>query len=243
MIKAPNTKRSKSTRVRVFVPAEFCPSLESLNSMHAERLQISYWKPIAPKREIKIAVIDTGLNNKVPAFKDHLYLPEKYNKQPNAYGIDLVDGDSSPEDEYGHGTHVAGIILSTNPYVKILPIKYYSKDDSDEVNLNRTIKAIRVAIEAKVDIINYSSGGSGYSKDEEAALRSAKAHGILIVSAGGNETNDIRWNPYYPTSYNLDNLLTVMYHTLDFKLTRSNWGDKIDLSFWGQEVPLLCRKQ
>ena len=52
---------------------------------------------------------------------------------------------------------------------------------SDEDNLKSTIKAIKAAIELNVDIINYSSGGEGFSQKEYDALKEAKEKGIIVM--------------------------------------------------------------
>ena len=86
-----------------------------------------------------------------------------------------------PTDSHGHGTHIASIISSFSKQFKIIPIKYYSKDSTDEENLDSTVQAIYKAIEAKVDIINYSSGGEGYSEEEFKAIKLAEDRGIALL--------------------------------------------------------------
>ncbi len=49
-------------------------------------------------RDIVIAVLDSGIATAHPEFADRI-LP----------GYDVINDDNDPEDDHGHGTHVAGI--------------------------------------------------------------------------------------------------------------------------------------
>ena len=91
-----------------------------------------------------------------------------------------------------------------------------------------------------VDIINYSGGGPQPSKKELAILKKAEAKGILIVAAAGNEASNIdnKKTAYYPASYNLSNIITVMGHNKEVKkVNSSNWGTRhVDISAPGMYI-------
>ena len=164
------------------------------------------------KKSVTVAVIDSGVDVTHPFLRSNLILNNE-NKSLN--------------DSSGHGTHIAGIIKSVFPKVKILPIKYYNENATGKENLQKTIEAIQYAIKMKVDIINYSAGGDGASPMERQALEQAKDHGILVVVAAGNNGRDIdlAFNHYYPANYNLGNILTVINHNENIELsTLSNFG-------------------
>lgn len=198
---------------------------------------IVYTLPV--KKEIKIAVIDTGLDYSIPAFKDKIYVPASLKKTSLAYGVDVTKMDNEPNDTHGHGTHVAGIILSLFPSAKIFPIKYYDAKASSVKNADNFTKAIEIAVYSGVDIINISGGGPEFLQKEKRILEIAKQKNILIVSAAGNEQYEI--NPkypetqYYPASYGLDNNIVVMALEPDGrnKMEKSNWGSIIDISAVG----------
>lgn len=194
------------------------------------------------RKKIVVAVIDTGVDYTHPYIKNNIFIPRSIASSIN-YGIDFSKNAKNkyqPEDNNGHGTHITGLIKSVIPDVQVLPIKYYNANASDEDNFKSTVNAILYAIEQNVDIINYSSGGPGASLDELRALKKAEEKGILVVTAAGNRSSDIddTKNAYYPASYGLSNIITVINHDSDGKLGRgSNYGkNKADISAPGTRI-------
>ena len=198
-----------------------------------------------------VAIIDTGIDLKEEVVKKSLITAKvstngnlKINNEVSrkSFGLDFTTGDLSfsPTDNHGHGTHIAGIINEINPHAKILAIKYYNPMSSDEENLKSTVKAIQAAVELNVDIINYSSGGEGFSQQEYKALENARNKGIIIITAAGNFGKNIDniSSAYYPASYNLNNIISVInidkYGILH---PTSNWGVKsADIATYGTDV-------
>lgn len=200
------------------------------------------WNDFVSNRDIIVAVIDTGIDPEHPFLKDNLYVPNKKSSVQN-YGIDFSKNraqEFQPYDTHGHGTHVAGIVKSVYPNVKILPLKYYNPNASGQDNLNSTIEALRYAVESNVDIINYSGGGPEPALEELRILKLAEKKGILVVAAAGNEESDIdnKTNAYYPASYGLSNIITVTAHDQNLKtLNSSNYGAKsVDISAPGHRI-------
>ncbi|HUJ78870.1 MAG TPA: S8 family peptidase, partial [Nitrospiria bacterium] len=132
--------------------------------------------------------------------------------------IDPSDpGNNDPMDDFGHGTAAAGIVAAVannNTGVsgvmwraKIMPLKVL--DSAGCGTVDREIKAINYAILNGARIILLSSGSSGFSQAEYDALQAAGRAGILVVTAAGNDGSDNDQNPVYPSSYNLESLLSV----------------------------------
>jgi len=151
-----------------------------------------------------VAVIDSGVDRNHPEFTGRL-----------ALGWDYVGNDNDPTDDYGHGTHVTGIIaaaanndvglvgLAAN--VRILPLKAL---DAQGVGSYYNIgQAIRRAADNNVDIINLSLGGIYPSADLSEAIAYAASRDALMVAAAGNCAQggaecDGASNPdYYPAAY------------------------------------------
>ncbi len=194
------------------------------------------------RKSVLVAVIDTGIDYNHSFIKNNIEIPRGLASSGN-YGMDFSKGTkdkNKPEDMHGHGTHIAGVIKSVIPDVKILPLKYYNPTASDSDNLKSTVLAIEFAIEQNVDIINYSSGGPGASLEELRALKKAEEKGILIVAAAGNRSSNIDdiKNAYYPASYGLSNIITVINHDSDGRLgPSSNFGKtKADISAPGTRI-------
>src|SRR5690606_10987274 len=141
-------------------------------------------------------------------------------QHPEIYGWNFVSNKPNPDDDHGHGTHIAGIIGAiANPNegisgvahrVSIMPVKYYSASNSGSTNLRNTIQALNFAVDHGAKIINYSGGGPKFSREEFDAIKRAEAKGVLVVAAAGNEhqNTDQSKNHFYPAAYRLSNIIS-----------------------------------
>ena len=86
------------------------------------------WKKFKKKKEIVVAVVDTGIDPIHPFLEKNIFV-ESGKVDENNFGVDFSIGKrvkGAPIDQHGHGTHVSGIIKSIYPDVKILALKYYN---------------------------------------------------------------------------------------------------------------------
>lgn len=162
------------------------------------------------------------------------------------YGADWIDGDGNPNDEAGHGTHVAGTVaaISDNgvggagvaPHATVLPLRFLDRNGAG--NVGDAIAAIEYAVSKGVDVINASWGGPAYSAPLEAAIRFAGQHGVVFVAAAGNDgtNNDIA--PNYPASMNLPTMISVAASERSDGLAGfSNYGrNTVDVAAPGAEI-------
>lgn len=187
------------------------------------------WKKFKKKKEIVVAVVDTGIDPIHPFLEKNIFL-NNTKIDENNFGVDFSKdrkSKSTPIDQHGHGTHVSGIIKSIYPDVKILALKYYNPNASGLDNLNSTVEALKYAVDNNVDVINYSGGGPEAAAEELRVLKEAERKGILVVAAAGNEESNIddKKKAYFPASYGLKNIITVTAHDEDLKiLSSSNYG-------------------
>ncbi|ATH06955.1 hypothetical protein BIY24_03090 [Halobacteriovorax marinus] len=203
---------------------------------------IEAWRNYKKKKDIVVAVIDTGIDPEHPFLKNNIHVLQGHESLLN-YGVDFSKGRTAlnkPNDDHGHGTHVAGIIKSVFPKVQILTLKYYNRNANGQDNLNSTIEALEYAVNKGVDIINYSGGGPEPDRRELEILKKAEEKGILVVAAAGNEESNIdnKDNAYYPASYGLKNIITVTAHNQSKQvLSSSNFGKKtVDVSAPGYRI-------
>ena len=130
------------------------------------------------KDEVVVAVVDTGVNVDHSIFKDRIA----------EGGRSYVDNERDIDDKYGHGTHVAGIIVDNTPKnVKILPVKALGGNGKGtELGISQ---AIDYAVSKKVDVINMSLGGKANftSSVVESSIKDAKKAGISVVVSAGND--------------------------------------------------------
>ncbi|MDA8792283.1 S8 family serine peptidase [Bacteriovoracaceae bacterium] len=202
---------------------------------------VKAWQIYKKKKDIVVAVIDTGIAPNHSYLKKNIFVKNKKVSKSN-FGVDFSQSKPSltPIDTHGHGTHVSGIIKSIFPEVKILSLKYYNPKASGLVNLNSTIQALKYAVDQGVDVINYSGGGPEPSSEEYQILRKALQKKILVIAAAGNENSNIDSpsKAYYPASYGLPNIITVAAYNKNLNLiASSNWGARsVDVAAPGNKI-------
>ncbi len=151
-----------------------------------------------------VALVDSGLDRTHPEFANRI-MP----------GYDYVNGDPIPDDESGHGTHVAGILAAAYgngigitglaPNVKLMPLKVLGADGSG--NYYNIATAIRLAADSRAQIINLSLGGLAASTILRDAVTYVSNRNALVIAAAGNCAQggaqcDYRLNPdFYPAAY------------------------------------------
>jgi subtilisin family serine protease len=137
------------------------------------------WESNYTGKGVKIAVIDTGIAN-----HEDLNI---------SGGVSFVQGVTSYADDFGHGTHVAGIIGAKNNTVGTIGMAYEASlyavkvlDKTGEGSLANVAKGIDWAIKNKMDIVNMSLGDTTTSPVLKSMVDTAYNKGILIVAAAGN---------------------------------------------------------
>ena len=154
----------------------------------------------------------------------------------NAIVARNTSGSGNPNDDAGHGSHVAGIIgaVGNNGIgiagvawsVKIMPLKFLGSTGTGLVS--DAIECIDYAIAKGAQIINASYGAQdpkNFSQAELEAIRRAQNAGIIFVAAAGNDGLNLDVSRAYPASYPLDNIIAVGNSTnLDDPSSSSNFG-------------------
>ncbi|MDY6911374.1 MAG: S8 family serine peptidase, partial [Chloroflexota bacterium] len=168
------------------------------------------------------------------------------------YGIDTFNHDSDPMDDDSHGTHCAGTIgavgdngigvVGVNWNVEIMALKFLSAEGSGWTS--GAIECIEYAVDMKINhsvnvkVLSNSWGGGDYSTFLEAAIADAAAADILFVAAAGNDYLNNDTVPLYPSSYNLDNIISVAASDHNDNLAGfSNYGvTSVDLAAPGVDI-------
>jgi subtilisin family serine protease len=151
--------------------------------------------------------------------KKHLYHDAKYGYNLHYSPRHIVDDDygNKTQHYYGnnevdacgpmHGTHVSGIIAAIRnngigmngiaDSVLIMPVRVVPDGDERDKDV---ANGIRYAVDNGADIINMSFG-KRYSPDKKVvdeAIKYADEHGVLMVHAAGNSSEDTDRKPTYP---------------------------------------------
>ncbi len=186
---------------------------------------------------IVVAVIDTGVayeNNAIPSYERDEVEGSSYVQAPDLAGTNFVAGydfvhdDAHPNDQNGHGTHVAGTIAQTTNnganvaglghLCSIMPIQ--ALDFSGSGTAADLADGIDFARERGAHVINMSFGGSAITEVIKGACDDAEAAGLVLVAASGNDGADTL---LYPAGYN--SVIAVGAVDYDGELTwYSNYG-------------------
>jgi subtilisin family serine protease len=124
-------------------------------------------------------------------------------------GRDIVDGDATPQDGEGHGSHVTGIVgaatgngagvASVAPRAGLMPVRVLGDDGSGSAD--DVAAGIDWARTHGADVINLSLGsdvpivGALGGDAIDAAIHRALAAGIVVVAAAGNNSMPVCEQP------------------------------------------------
>jgi thermitase len=195
--------------------------------------------------EVVVAVLDTGVTLDHPEYRDALL--------PGFDFVDIIDGageflgdyigaDEVPDDEVGHGTHVAGIIagrgigmpVGVAPRCRILPVRvlgaYQQGKTRVGAGLVENINAgVKWAVDQGAHVINMSLGvrHSGGGLPHEEVVAYAQRRDVTIIAASGNDGSE---QLYYPGA--LPGVVAVGSSSPD--------GNVSDFSTFGRQVSLIA---
>jgi len=184
------------------------------------------WEVTTGSQAVVVGVLDSGIDAAHPDLAGNLWsAPAGWSLMgcgAGTHGYDAVSNDCVPQDENGHGTHVAGTIgarggnatgvTGVNWAVGIMALRFL--DASGSGSLFNEATAIDYAVRAKqlgvnLRVLNGSYGSSTSSQTERDAIGYAADNGILFVAAAGNAGANNDATPTYPASYDLPNVISV----------------------------------
>ncbi|MDI3316355.1 MAG: S8 family peptidase [Bacillota bacterium] len=126
-----------------------------------------------------VAVLDTGVDLDHPALAGRI-----------GQGVDLLRPGRPPEDDNGHGTHVAGVIaargavLGVAPQVWIHPVK--ALDPSGNGRLSDLVRGLEWCIQHRIQVVNLSLGSLTENRTMREAIRAASRSMVLVCAAGNS---------------------------------------------------------
>ena len=193
---------------------------------------------------VKVAVIDTGID------MDH---PDLVGNVKG--GVDYVQDDGNPNDDNGHGSHVAGTIASVDDrgiptvnsgngigYVGVAPkahlyaVKVLDRRGSGW--LSDVAAGIDWARTNAMHVGNMSLGASSGGTTLKTACDAAELAGVLLVAAAGNsgDGSTSTTETSYPAAY-ASCLAVGATTSSDGLASFSNTGPYVELSAPGTSIP------
>jgi len=207
-----------------------------------------------------VAIIDTGVQYTHPDLAANIWINpgevlDGLDNDGNGYvddirGWDFYSNDNDPGDPSGHGTHTAGTIgaVGNNSTgvagmmwsCKLMPLRFLGPNGG---YTSDAVLAVQYAAAKGVKVSNNSWGGGSFNQALYDAINASKSVGHVFIAAAGNGGVDQRGDnndssPYYPASYDLDNIIAVAATTsTDARAVFSNFGPtSVDLGAPGVNI-------
>lgn len=216
------------------------------------------WGSQTGSRNVVVGVVDTGVDHTHPDLASQMWVnadevagngidDDADGFVDNLHGADCAADDGDPMDANSHGTHVAGTIgargnnglgvTGVNWDVTIMALRFLGADGSGSTS--DAVECIDFATRNGVKISNHSWGGGGDDPILAEAIGRARNAGHLMITAAGNnygQNNDT--SPFYPASYEHDNLIAVAATTPKDELAKfSNYGHQsVDVAAPGRDI-------
>lgn len=202
------------------------------------------WDVTIGERSVVVGIIDTGVDMQHPDLINNFYINpgeiagNGIDDDGNGYtddvtGFDFGELDNNPDDDQGHGTHVAGTVAAVgNNGIGIAGIAWNSSilplkiaDRFGRLSTAAIVGAHDYARNLILSGVNlaatnnsygliagdfYEDQPTGFNAERDAIQRYIDAGGIFIAAAGNNAIdNDLPNARSYPASYNIPGVISV----------------------------------
>lgn len=207
----------------------FYEIIDKVESWNSEEIGYDEIKDELAQRQladVMVAVLDSGVDTDHEIFENRLI-------QGNV-NLSSSGEENSCEDDYGHGTHVAGIIAdNTLNNVMIKPYKVLNNRGKGTISIISI--AVDMAVADGADIINMSITSEGESQTMTDSVNAATEQGVNVVVAAGNKKADLSKKYYSPAC--IESAITVSATTKKHTLASySSFNGPIDIAAPGDNI-------
>jgi len=224
---AESPSTSTSTISANFVPNDNLFTKYQWNLPSIETVQ--GWQVNRGAQDVIVGVVDTGVDLKHQDLQGQLL-----------QGYNVISDNNVPQDDVGHGTHVAGVIsaLVNNNlgvagmtwYNKVLPVKVL--DQTGAGSTYSVAQGIIWATDHGAKVINLSLGNYADSSFLHDAIKYAFDKDVALIAASGNDNTE---RPGYPAAYE-EVFAVAATDSENKKAPFSNYGDYIDVAAPGVSI-------
>lgn len=231
-------------------------STDYVNQWFREPLRLAIAHQQTLGDNIKIAILDTGIDASHPAFAGRLLA-----------GYDFVDDDSNPQEVgtagvnpgFGHGTHVSGLTLLVAPNARIVPIRVldpngvgniwvlaealaYAADPDRDPTTPDGVDVINLSLATRrqTDLLQLILGEISCGADDDLwnggvlPCPNPDQRGIVVAAGAGNRGSTVF---EYPAAEGVDGLVSVAASNQTDVLTSfSNYGEWVHIASPGQSI-------
>ena len=215
------------------------------------------WDLFTGSPDIVIASIDTGINRNHPDLDANIWTnpdeiagngkDDDFNGYvDDTWGWNFVHNNNNPADDHSHGSHTSGTMAAEGNNsqgvagvlwtAQLMGVKVCTGGGSCPSSY--CISGIDYATENGAWLSNNSWGGGGFNQSLKDAIERANQAGALFVAAAGNNGRNTDASPFYPASYDNENILSVAAtdHN-DNKSGFSNYGlTSVDVGAPGSSI-------
>jgi serine protease len=216
------------------------------------------WDIVTGDPNVIVAVVDTGVRLDHPDLQGQLVPGYDFISDPTrARDGNGIDPDPNDPGDRGagagtssfHGTHVAGTIAAaTNNGIgvagiafgaRVMPVRVLGVNGGTQFDVMQGVR-YAAGLEndsgtmppKRADVINLSLGGGGFSQAAQDVFTEARANGVIVVAAAGNDASSA---PSFPASY--DGVVSVAAVDLNRNpAPYSNFGPNVDVAAPGGDT-------
>lgn len=194
------------------------------------------WNLATGSSSIVIAIVDSGVDYGHTDLAGKLTTGHNFVACPNS----ALPCPFLPQDDYGHGTHAAGIAaaLTNNSTgvagvswgARVMPVKVLNSFGNG--TYENVAAGIVWAVDHGAQVINLSLGGINPSDVLESAVLYAYSNNVLLVASSGNQSSP---NVLYPARY--PQVVAVGASNMsNLPASFSNYGPQVDLAAPGENI-------